>query len=55
MVGDSWVDGLAATKAGVPFIAYRAKDADLARWGVTPVAALTDLAALPAWLATRSG
>jgi phosphoglycolate phosphatase len=55
MVGDSWVDGLAATKAGVPFIAYRAKDADLARWGVTPVAALSDLAALPGWLATRSG
>lgn len=55
MVGDSWVDGLAATKAGVPFIAYRAKDADLARWGVTPVAALSDLAALPAWLATHAG
>jgi phosphoglycolate phosphatase-like HAD superfamily hydrolase len=51
MVGDSWVDGLAATKAGVPFIAYRAKEADLTRWGVRPVAALADLAALPAWLA----
>ena len=55
MVGDSWVDGLAAAKAGVPFIAYRAKEADLARWGVTPVAALSDLAALPAWLAARAG
>jgi phosphoglycolate phosphatase len=54
MVGDSWVDGLAATKAGVPFIAYRAKDADLTRWGVRPVAALSDLAALPEWLATRA-
>src|SRR5687767_5160184 len=54
MVGDSWVDGLAATKAGVPFIAYRAKDADLAKWGVTPVAALSDLAALPAWLSARA-
>jgi phosphoglycolate phosphatase-like HAD superfamily hydrolase len=55
MVGDSWVDGLAAAKAGVPFIAYRAKEAELARWGVTPVAALSDLAALPAWLAARAG
>ena len=55
MVGDSWVDGLAATKAGVPFIAYRAREADLERWGVTPVTALSDLAALPAWLATRPG
>lgn len=54
MVGDSWVDGLAATKAGVPFIAYRAKEADLTRWGVRPVAALSDLAALPEWLTTRA-
>jgi phosphoglycolate phosphatase len=54
MVGDSWVDGLAATKAGVPFIAYRAKDADLARWGVRPVAALSDLAELPTWLGMRA-
>ncbi|HYE89696.1 MAG TPA: HAD family hydrolase [Terriglobales bacterium] len=53
VIGDSWVDGLAAAKAGVPFIAYRAKTADLERWGVTPVAHLTDLAALPAWLAAR--
>ena len=53
VVGDSWVDGLAATKAGVPFVAYRARTADLARWDITPVAHLTDLAALPAWLAGR--
>jgi phosphoglycolate phosphatase len=53
VVGDSWVDGVAAQAAGVPFIAYRAKDADLARWKVTPVARLDDLAALPAWLDTR--
>lgn len=50
VVGDSWVDGLAAAAAGVPFVAYRANPADLARWRVTPVAALSDLAALPAWL-----
>jgi phosphoglycolate phosphatase len=54
VVGDSWVDGLAAAKAGVPFVAYRANDADLARWSVTPVARLHDLAALPAWLAARA-
>jgi phosphoglycolate phosphatase-like HAD superfamily hydrolase len=55
VVGDSWVDGVAATKAGVPFVAYRARQADLDRWGVKPVAHLTDLALLPAWLAAASG
>jgi len=54
VVGDSWVDGVAATKAGVPFVAYRAKTADLERWGIAPVAHFTDLAALPAWLAARA-
>jgi phosphoglycolate phosphatase len=54
VVGDSWVDGLAAAKAGVPFVAYRAKAADLERWGVAPIAHFTDLAALPAWLASRA-
>ncbi len=54
VVGDSWVDGLAADKAGVPFIAYRAKPADLARWNIQPIAHFTDLAALPAWLAART-
>jgi beta-phosphoglucomutase-like phosphatase (HAD superfamily) len=53
MVGDSWVDGVAAGAAGVPFVAYRAKPADLERWRVTPVAHLTDLTRLPAWLAER--
>jgi phosphoglycolate phosphatase len=52
VVGDSWVDGLAAARAGVDFVAYRASAGDLARWDVTPIAALTDLAALPAWLTT---
>jgi phosphoglycolate phosphatase len=54
VVGDSWVDGLAADKAGVPFIAYRAKPADLARWNIRPIAHVTDLATLPAWLAARA-
>jgi len=50
VVGDSWVDGLAAAAAGVPFIAYRANRADLERWKVATVAHLTDLAALPSLL-----
>ena len=54
VVGDSWVDGLAADKAGVPFIAYRAKPADLVRWNIRPIAHVTDLATLPAWLAARA-
>lgn len=55
VVGDSWVDGLAAAKAGVPFVAYRAKPADLERWGIEPIAHLTDLATLPTWIAARAG
>ena len=54
VVGDSWVDGVAAAEAGVPFVGYRVKDADLARWNITPVARLTDLKALPAWLSERA-
>src|SRR3989442_11690778 len=53
VVGDSWVDGVAAAVAGVPFIAYRARQADLDRWKGTPIAQLADLALLPAWLAAR--
>jgi phosphoglycolate phosphatase len=54
VVGDSWVDGVAARAAGVAFIAYRPKEPDLTRWNVTPVARLHDLAALPLWLHTRA-
>ena len=53
VVGDSWVDGVAAAKAGVSFIAYRARQEDLDRWQVTPIVQLDDLALLPVWLATR--
>ena len=42
-MGDSWVDGLAAQAAGLPFIAYRADEAELARHGVTPQARITAL------------
>jgi phosphoglycolate phosphatase len=53
IVGDSWVDGLAAAAAGVPFVAYRPRPGELERYAVTPVARTDDLAALPAWLAAR--
>ena len=53
VVGDSWVDGLAAAAAGLPFVAYRAREADLTRWKVTPIARMDDLTALPAWLRAR--
>ena len=54
VVGDSWVDGVAAARAGVPFVAFRPKEPDLVRWNITPVACITDLAALPAWLRGRA-
>jgi phosphoglycolate phosphatase len=54
VVGDSWVDGVAAAAAGIPFVAYRVNEADLVRWNLTPVARITDLAALPAWLQART-
>jgi len=53
VVGDSWVDGLAAAAVGVPFVAYRPNAEDLARWQVEPQATLDDLAVLPAWLAAH--
>jgi phosphoglycolate phosphatase len=51
VVGDSWVDGAAAQAGGVPFIAYRADHAELARRGVTVTAAIASLLDLPAALA----
>jgi len=47
VVGDSWVDGLAARAAGLPFIAYRADARELARHGVVPRARITALEDLP--------
>lgn len=43
LVGDSWVDGLAAQARGVPFIAYRADREELERRGVLVWAAITHL------------
>ena len=54
VVGDSWVDGVAAAAAGIPFIAYRANPADLERWEISPIAQLDDLSALRGWLETNS-
>jgi phosphoglycolate phosphatase-like HAD superfamily hydrolase len=51
VVGDSWVDGVAAAAAGVPFIAYRTDARDLQRWRLRPIARLTDLGDLPTLLA----
>lgn len=55
MVGDSWVDGLAAAAAGLPFVAYRPDARALARWGIQPWATLVDLRTLPAQLAILDG
>jgi phosphoglycolate phosphatase len=54
VVGDSWVDGMAATAAGIPFVAYRPNETDMTRWKLEPVARLDDLATLPAWLRWRA-
>ena len=51
VVGDSWVDGLAAQAAGVPFIAYRPDVAEMERRGVIMAARIGSLLDLPAALA----
>jgi len=51
VVGDSWVDGLAAQAGGVPFIAYRGDLAELERRGVVMAARIASLLDLPAALA----
>lgn len=43
VVGDSWVDGLAARAAGLPFVAYRPQEPELSRYGVTPDARIHGL------------
>src|SRR5438477_2046339 len=55
VVGDSWVDGLAAAAAGIPFVAYRPREAELTRWKITPIARIDDLTALPTWLRAWAG
>jgi phosphoglycolate phosphatase len=43
MVGDSWLDGAAADRAGVPFIAFQSRPEALAGRGVTPWRSVTRL------------
>lgn len=50
VVGDSWVDGLAAQAGGARFIAYRSDHAELARRGVAITASIASLLDLPAAL-----
>ena len=51
VVGDSWVDGVAAQAGGVPFIAYRADAAELDRRSVPVTARISSLLDLPVALA----
>jgi phosphoglycolate phosphatase len=51
VVGDSWVDGMAAQAGGVPFVAYRADAAELERRGIAVAARISSLLDLPAALA----
>lgn len=51
VVGDSWVDGLAAQAAGVPFIAYRPDLVEMEQRGVLMAARIGSLLDLPAALA----
>ncbi|HKA63746.1 MAG TPA: HAD-IA family hydrolase [Methylomirabilota bacterium] len=50
IVGDSWVDGLAAQAAGVPFIAYRPDLAEMEQRRVVIAARIQSLLDLPAAL-----
>jgi phosphoglycolate phosphatase len=50
MVGDASIDGLAANRAGIPFIAFRPMEADLDRRGVVRWATIQALSELPALL-----
>jgi HAD superfamily hydrolase (TIGR01549 family) len=51
VVGDSWVDGLAAQAGGAPFIAYRPDLAQMEERGVVMAATIRSLLDLPAALA----
>lgn len=50
MVGDSWIDGMAATRAGIPFIAYQASLPELEKKGVNPLGAIDNLKELKHWI-----
>lgn len=46
MVGDSYLDGLAARQAGCPFVAFRPRPGDLEEHGIRALALISDLAEL---------
>lgn len=50
-VGDSWIDGMAARQAGIPFVAYRADTEKLEKQGVRPIAFIESLSQLNELLA----
>jgi phosphoglycolate phosphatase len=50
VVGDSWVDGMAAQAGGVPFIAYRGDLAEFERRRILITARISSLLDLPAAL-----
>ncbi|MDR5695199.1 MAG: HAD-IA family hydrolase [Armatimonadota bacterium] len=43
MIGDAWIDGLAAQRAGVRFIAFQPREEDLRSRGIVPWAVIQDL------------
>ncbi|WP_164985048.1 HAD family hydrolase [Ammoniphilus sp. CFH 90114] len=49
MVGDSWIDGMAAQQAGISFIAYQADSDHLAKKGVYPLECIRSLQELEHW------
>jgi phosphoglycolate phosphatase len=51
MVGDSYLDGLAAKGAGCPFIAFRPRPGDLENHQIAPLAVISMLRELPKALA----
>ncbi|WP_134699157.1 HAD family hydrolase [Ammoniphilus sp. YIM 78166] len=50
MIGDSWIDGMAASQAGIPFIAYQASVSELEKKGVSPLRAIDSLKELHHWI-----
>jgi phosphoglycolate phosphatase len=50
MVGDASIDGIAANRSGVPFIAFRPREADMDRRGIVRWATIQALADVPALL-----
>jgi phosphoglycolate phosphatase len=46
MVGDSYLDALAARGAGAPYVAFRPREGDLAQHGIEPLAVIESLGEL---------